>query len=558
MTDSATHADTAPAGLLVVNGRLWSGGAALPHTALAARDGVIVALGGDELRDLPARRVLDARGGLVTPGFVDAHAHVGMGGIESIRCDLSAAADADEAIATVAAYAAAHPETEWILGGGWHMPHFAGGTPRREQLDAVVPDRPVFLLNADHHGAWVNTRALELAGVDASTPDPADGRIERDPDGSPSGTLHEGAADLVGRVVAAASAEELRAGILAGQERMLRHGVTAWQEAILGEYSGYPDMTPQFAELADAGMLIAQVSGALWVDRGFAGLDAPSYAEALLARRDEHERPGFALRTAKIMVDGVPENRTAAMEEPYGCDCTGGPAGDHGDDPDDRGIAYFSREELQELVPLLNAAGIAAHLHAIGDRAVRYALDAVEAVPAAQRVRNHIAHLQIVDPRDVPRFAELGVAANMQALWACTDAQMEALTLPLLGERRAGWQYPFASIARTGAPLACGSDWPVSSPDPWAAMEVAVTRVEPGEDAAPLLPEEALPLATVLAAYTAGSARTIGVEGGELAIGARCDLAIADRDPFAAPASEIHLTRNAATVVAGEVVFEAR
>lgn len=541
---------TETAELLIHSARIWSDGEMLPHTALAAAGGRILALGGDELLEqYEAARVIDAAGGLVTPAFADAHVHAAMGGLEAMRCDLSGCENAEEVYAEIARYAAAHPDEAWILGGGWRMPFFPGGTPRREDLDRVVPDRPVFLMNADHHGAWANTRALELAGVTAETPDPVDGRIERDADGSPAGTLHEGAAELVGAVLPGNTPDDLRAGVIAGEQVMFRYGITGWQEAILGEYSGSSDATPVYRELLDEGQLRGRITGALWVSRDFDGLSIEGFVADLERRRSLYSREGLRLDTAKIMVDGVPENETAAMEDPYAaeCSCTGG-----------SGLAYFSREQLLELVPLLNARGFAAHFHAIGDRAVRYALDAVAAVPAADRarVRNHIAHLQVINPEDLPRFAELGVTANLQALWACLDQQMLTLTLPLMGAERSRWQYLFRSLERAGAQLACGSDWPVSTPDPWQAMHVAVTRREPGVTTLdPLLPEEALTLDTILTAYTRGSHELLGLPGGRIAVGEVCDLAVADRDPFAAPPAEIHRTRNRATVLAGEVVF---
>ncbi|MGK0741609.1 amidohydrolase [Leucobacter sp. Z1108] len=549
---AATPGERAPADLVIHSARIFSDGEVLPHTALAAAGGRIVALGGDEIVDrFAASRVIDARGGLVTPSFVDAHVHTTIGGIESLRCDLTACTSAEEVYAEIARYAAANPELPWILGGGWRMPQFSGGTPLREDLDRVVPDRPAYLINADHHGAWANTRALELAGVTADTPDPSDGRIERDASGAPAGTLQEGAAELIAAVIPETTDAEMRAGLLAGEQVMFRYGITGWQEAILGSYAGYSDFTPIYRSLLDAGELRGRASGALWVSRDFDGLSIAGFVADLERRRAQYEREGLRLDTAKIMVDGVPENETAAMEEPYvaECSCTGG-----------SGLAYFSREQLLELVPLLNARGFAAHLHAIGDRAVRYALDAVAAVPEADRarVRNHIAHLQIINPEDLPRFAELGVTANLQALWACLDAQMLTLTMPLMGAERAGWQYQFASLERAGAALACGSDWPVSSPDPWQAMHVAVTRREPGiTEFDPLLPDEALTLSSILTAYTRGSHELLGMPGGRIAVGEVCDVAVADRDPFAADAAEIHLTRNRVTVLAGEVVYEA-
>ncbi|WP_336659303.1 amidohydrolase [Leucobacter sp. USHLN153] len=548
-----THATTGNAAdLLIHSATVWTGEEGASASAIAIRDGRIVAVGGEELREqFAAVREIDAAGGLVTPGFVDAHVHAGIGGIELTRCELSEAADADETLALVAEYAAAHPEVEWIVGGGWHMPHYPGGTPRRELLDRVVPDRPVFLINADHHGAWANTRALELAGIDASTPDPVDGRIERDADGSPSGTLHEGAAELLDHVLPRTTSDEVRAGILAGQRRLFEYGIVGWQEAILGAYAGYPDFTPEYRALFDSGELVGRATGALWVARGFDGKSIPEFVDDLIERRARFGAEGFDLSTAKIMVDGVAENETAAMEDPYldECSCARG-----------TGLAYFSPEELNELVPLLNANGFNVHLHAIGDRAARIALDAVALVPARDRarVRNHIAHLQIVDPVDIPRFAELGVTANLQTLWAAIDPQMAELTLPLLGEKRAKWQYPFGSLLRAGAALACGSDWPVSTPDPWQAIHVAVNRREPEETELPALnSEEAVGLSVMLRAYTLGSHDLLGLPGGRIAVGEVADLAIADRDPFQGPSAEIYRTMNRVTIVAGRVVYNA-
>src|SRR5690625_4413571 len=228
------------ADLLIHSGVLWSHETRLAETALAVKDGRIIALGGDELRTaVTATRVIDARGGLVTPSFGDAHVHALFGGIEMNRCDLTACTSAEEVAETIAAYAKDHPDEPWILGGGWRMPFYEGGTPLASELDRIVPDRPAFLLNTDHHGAWVNSKALELAGITADTPDPADGVIERDAEGNPSGTLHEGAADLVGALLPETTTEEALEGLRTAERRLLSLGITAWQEAILGEYGGY-------------------------------------------------------------------------------------------------------------------------------------------------------------------------------------------------------------------------------------------------------------------------------------------------------------------------------
>lgn len=537
----------AAADLVIHSAVLWSDGGRLPSDALAVAGGHIVAIGSSEeiLAEFSAARVVDAAGRLVTPSFADAHIHAMFAGVESLRCDLTGSADAAECLSRIASYAQTHPDLPWIVGAGWEMPFFEGGTPRREDLDRIVPDRPVYLLNRDHHGAWVNTAALAAAGIDDSTPDPQDGRIERDPDGSASGTLHEGAAELVGAVAPETTVEECRRGVLAAQETLLALGITAWQEAIIGEYAGYPDGGDVYAELISSGELRARVSGALWVRRGIGPDDAEAVVADFVDRREHLASGGFAAVAAKIMVDGIAENETAAMNEPY-LSCS------HG-----TGIAHFSRETLTGLVPRLNAAGFDLHAHAIGDRAVRYALDAVEAVDPAVRAgrRNHIAHLQVIDPADVPRFAELGVVANAQPLWACNEDQMTELTVPILGPERSAWQYPFASLLRSGARVGCGSDWPVSTPDPWDCLHVAVTRRPPGEpEVEPLLPAEALTLDEVLLAYTRGAHDLVGSPAGSLAVGAPADLAMADRNPFESDPLDLHETSTCLTVLAGAVV----
>lgn len=218
------------ADLLIYNAVIWNGTRITDDTALAVWHGKIVALGSDELLEsYAAERLVDAAGGLLTPGFVDAHVHAAFGGVESIRCNLLGVPTAAEMYAVIKAYADTHPDEEWILGAGWEMTAFPGGTPLAADLDKIVPDRPVFLLNCDHHGAWANSKALEIAGITAATEDPADGRIERDAEGNPTGTLHEGAAELIAPFLPEDKPEDLRAGLLAAQQYLFSNGVLGWQ-----------------------------------------------------------------------------------------------------------------------------------------------------------------------------------------------------------------------------------------------------------------------------------------------------------------------------------------
>jgi hypothetical protein len=525
-----------------------------PATAVAVQDGRIVAVGtDDEIRDLAGSQAetVPLGGRPLLPGFQDAHVHPAFAGITMLRCDLDGAEDLDGALARIRAYAEAQPDREWIDGSGWRMEWFPGGTPSRELLDRVVPDRPAYLTNRDGHGAWVNSRALELAGLTATTPDPADGRIERGADGEPQGTLHEGAALLVGRLVPGpAFAEQLR-GLLLAQQHLHSLGITAWQDAIVGEYLGYPDPLPAYLAAARDGTLTARVEGALWWDRGRGG----EQLDDLLDRRQAGQAGRFRAGTVKIMQDGVAENFTAGMIDPYldGCGCQTG----------NSGLSYVDPADLAEQVSRLDIAGFGVHVHAIGDRAVREALDAFDAARAANPVsrgRHHIAHLQVLHPDDIPRFAELSVTANMQALWAAHEPQMDELTIPFLGTERAARQYPFGDLLRAGARLAAGSDWAVSSANPLEGIHVAVNRALPDAEpgAKPLLPGQALTLAEALAAYTAGSAYVNHLdETGAIAPGYLADLVVLDRDPFAGPPGEIAAASAALTYVEGKQVYAA-
>ncbi|MFJ4953454.1 amidohydrolase [Streptomyces sp. NPDC088760] len=520
-------------------------------TAVAVTGDRITAVGHAEVRALagPRTEVVDLAGRLLLPGFQDAHVHPVPAGLELSQCDLTRATTAEETVAAVRAYADAHPEREWILGGGWSMEAFTGGTPTKELLDAVVPDRPVYLPNRDHHGAWVNSRALELAGVGRDTPDPADGRIERDASGEPSGTLQEGAMQLVGRLAPPATPADRLAALLRAQRHLHALGITAWQDALVGDFLGMDDPAQAYLTAAQDGSLTARVVGALWWDRERGAEQIPELVE----KRAASSRGRFRAGAVKLMLDGVAENGTAALLDPYldRCGCRTA----------NRGKSFIDPGELPRYVTELDALGFQCHFHALGDRAVRDALDAVEAARTANGpndTRPHLAHLQVVHPDDVPRFARLGATANIQPLWAAHEPQMDELTIPFLGPERAARQYPFGALLRSGARLAAGSDWPVSSPDPLQGIHVAVNRVEPGGTGPVFLPHERLDLADALSAYTAGSAYVNHLdETGRVAAGALADLVVLDRDPFAGPPEAIAETAVALTYVGGECVYAA-
>jgi predicted amidohydrolase YtcJ len=514
---------------------------------VAVRDGRIMAVGPD-LTDLTGPRTerVDLKGRLLSPGFQDAHIHAVMGGVELGQCDLTGTVDRDEYRRRIRAYAGANPGAAWITGGGWSMESFENGVPSRRILDELVPDRPVFLMNRDHHAGWVNSRALELAGVTRETPDPVDGRVDRDSGGEPIGGLQEGAMSLVADLIPPTTPAERLTGLLRAQELLHSFGITAWQDAMLCATNGYPDVSDAYLQAARSGTLTATVAGALWWDRDLGTEQIPD----LVARREAMTVGRLRCGSVKLMLDGIAENFTAAMTAPYrdSCGCATANAG----------LSFIDPERLPEFVTELDRRGFQPHFHALGDRAVRDALDAVESARntnGPSDTRPHLAHLQVVHPRDVPRFAELGATANIQALWAAHEPQMDELTLPFLDEDLAGWQYPFGDLHAARARLAAGSDWPVSSPDPIQGLHVAVNRVLPGTGREPFLPDQRLPLETALAAYTSGSAYVNHLDDtGRIEPGYRADLVVLDRDPFAAPDGEIGSVTVQMTFVDGRAV----
>ncbi|GAA3754332.1 hypothetical protein HDA32_004338 [Spinactinospora alkalitolerans] len=541
-----THAET-----LITGAQLWTP-TPLAHPAdIAIRSGRVMAVGAaGELSGLVDRRTtqIDACGAAVLPGFHDAHVHPLAGGVALLGCDLSDVHSLDGYRRRIAEYAARSDEP-CIAGSGWFGDAFTGGLPDRHLLDALVPDRPAVFSSHDAHGVWVNSRALALAGIDRDSPDPPAGRIVRDARGEPTGVLLDSAAEPVAALLPEHSPQKLVRAMRAAQTHLLSLGITSWHDAIVGEYLTLPDCLPTYLRETATGSLRARVTGSLWWRPDWEAGDLPE----LLETRAHARAAGVALDSVKIMQDGICENHTAAMNDPY-----------VGSGVQDSGESVIEPGALNEIVAAIDAQGMSVHFHGVGDRAVRECLDAV----AAARRRNgpgrrhQIAHLDVVDPADVPRFAELGVMANIQPLWARADREIIERKLPLLGPERARRHFPFGSLADADAALAMGSDWPVTSADPLWGLHTACTRTAPSADPhadnpesrVPMLPEERLPVDVAVRAYTLGSAEASGTDGevGRLAEGHCADLVVLS-GPIEGPDSFDRL-RVVRTMVGGEVV----
>lgn len=511
--------------------------------AVGIRGGKIVYVGTDAGATgwINARtEVIDLQGKMLLPGFHDSHVHLVGGGIELAECDINGLTELDEIIASVQTYAEQHPEKAWIRGGGWPLT-LKDGNPRKELLDKVVKERPVLLDAFDGHSAWANSKALEIAGITRLTPDPPRGRIERDPiTGEPTGTLRESATRLVSDKIPPCSHEEYVAGLRRGLALANRLGITSVQEASVRNTH-----LKAYVDLATAGELTVKAVAALKLepDKAF----SPQVAQ-FMDWRTKYTSRRFRPTAVKIFLDGVIESRTAATLQPY----LGG---------DDRGWLNIEPAELKPLAAELDRSGFQIHIHAIGDRAIQGSIDALEFARDRNGIRDsrhHLAHIQLIDPADIPRFRRLGIVANFQPLWASADDYIVKMTEPILGSERSRWLYPIRSVADTGAVIVGGSDWSVSSMNPLEAIQVAVTRQRLEDDTSESwIPEEIVSLGTMLAAYTINGAYVNFQEKdtGSIEVGKAADLVVLDRNLFDIPKRQIGHARVLLTLVDGSEVF---
>lgn len=502
---------------------------------VGSNDGVAAHIGSNT-------EVVDLKGRMVLPGIQDVHIHPIGAGVEASACDLNAVTGVTAYRGKIAEYVLANPDVEWILGGGWSMADFGpGGAPNKSILDELVPDRPVFLSSRDGHTGWANSVALEIAGITKDTPDPVDGRIDRDPvTGEPIGSLQEGAQKLVTKFVPETSMEDRINGLRYSVDLLNSYGITAITDAAVTEES-----LQTYKALADRGELSLRVVGSIWWDRD---RDMGQVAE-IVALRDKYTAGLIDARTVKIMQDGVMENYTAVMLEPY---LIPGNV---------KGIPMIEPELLKQVVATLDAEGFQVHFHAIGDGAIRQSLDAVEeALLENGRLghRHHISHIQLFNPADIPRFKELDVVANFQPLWAYADEYITDLTIPFIGEERARWLYPIKSVQDAGAMIAFGSDWSVSTANPWHQIETAVTRKDAiNDDMESFIPEERIDLETAITAFTINAAFVNRKEDttGSIEVGKYADIVVIDQNLFEIEPEAISDTNALLTLFEGRAVF---
>ncbi len=517
--------------------------------ALAISKGKIAWVGTNADIDLtigPSTKVIDLQGRMMLPSFHDTHVHLAEGGVELGQLSLEGCADLQEAMKRLKEYAQKNPDQKWILGGNWALTLFPNANPKKETLDQVVNDRPVFLISNDGHSAWANSKAIEMSGVTAKTTDPPLGRIERDEKtGEPSGAFREAAMDLIRRK----SPKVTDAQMLEGTKNAVKYansfGITHVTEANAGL-----DILKAYSKLADRDALNLKVRAAVETD--------PQGDEVQVKRslrlRDRYSRSRLKVAEAKFFADGVVETHTASLLTPYL------------DKKEETGISNWTDEKFARMATLFDKAGFQIHIHAIGDRAVRQALNSIEAMQKENGYddrRAHIAHLQLIDKADMPRFRKLGVIATFQPLWAYRDVFVKDLTVPVLGEERTNSMYPINSLLRNGAVLSAGSDWTVSSLNPLDAIEVAVTRKglfdKPEENKdEPLNLDERVNLMDILAAYTSGGAYAdrSDPESGSLENGKAADLIVLERNLFEVPEHEIHKVKVMQTLIDGKIVFD--
>lgn len=548
----SAHAENQPEEVLVVGGRIktpagWA-------EAMAIRDGAIVATGaaGDVRKRLgPSARIVDVHGLTVMPGLVDSHVHPLFAGLEEASCKLTPGANAAAIEASLQMCVARTPKGEWVKGGNWVAAGFTPGQQTKEFLDKIAPDNPVILNDEAHHSIWVNSKALEIAGITRDTPDPTGGIIERDAQGQPNGLMRENAANLVERVVPADSLEARRTAVKWAADTMLSYGITSFTVASVRD----ADIDP-FAQLTREGLVKQRIRGCIvWDATPGAQRDM---GERVIADRVRYMTTRFRPDCVKLFLDGVPtESHTGAMLHPYADRAPGDPR-------PEQGLLMMPQADLNAAVARFDKMGLSVKFHAAGDAAVRAAIDAVAFTRrenGSHGSMHAVGHSTFVDRADIPRPALLNAAWEFSPyIWYPTPIASVDIMKAVGAERMKRW-VPVAEALKTGALVVAGSDWPViPSVNPWIGIETLITRASPGGSKERLAPAEAITRAQAFKLFTVNGARLmdLGDQVGALAPGMRADFIVTDINPYSAPVSSLHALHVMKVFIDGEQVFERR
>lgn len=533
---------------ILTNARVYTVNSSKPWgEAVAVRNARILFVGSgrDVLRYRgPDSKVIDAGGRLLLPGIEDSHVHFVSGSESLAKVDLSGTRTVEEVQERIRKFAAEHPQAAWVQGRGWMYAAFPGNMPHKKFLDDVVPDRPAVMRCADGHTTWVNSRALSLAGIGRDTKDPENGKIVREENGEPTGALLEAAGSLVSRVIPKPSPEETLAALREGLREAARYGVVR-VHGMGGEF----EALDLFDRLRREGSLTVRVSAAMWVNSpGPTEEDWKAYEEARTKFNDEWISTGGA----KLMLDGVIDSGTGAMLDPYETQ------------RENRGKLFWEPEAFKKAVAQINSRGLQVSTHAIGDAAIRLALDAYEEAGRAtgkSDLRNKIEHAENIAADDISRFGRLGVVASFQPLHANPDPAWMGTWIVNVGPEREQRAFPWKAVLDGGGRLAFGSDWPVVTINPWPGIQLAVTRQDfAGRPAGGWIPQQKVQLADAVFAYTMGGAYAMHREKdeGSLEAGKLADLILLSQNIFDADPHKIAETKVILTMVGGKIVHDAR
>ena len=517
------------------NGYTFSGDSLVTFKTMVIENGKIKQVGGQELSDGASGQIIDLAGKTVLPGLIDAHGHVMGLGFQELNVNVAGIESLEATLDTIKAYAEANPELEWIQGRGWNQTLWEENEfPTAEDLDRVVPDRPVYLSRVDGHAGWVNSKAMELAQISKDTPDPQGGKIIRDSNGNATGVFVDAAENYINEVIPEPTEVERKRALEEALEQMASMGLTSVHDAGVSAKNW-----EIYKEFADKGEMTTRIYAMIGGMEAFEELSQNGPVKSYANDR-------LALRSVKLYSDGALGSRGAAMIEPYS------------DDPGNRGLLFADQQEFNETMMTTASAGFQTNVHAIGDRANRVILNAFEHIRdelGNQGLRHRIEHAQIVAVEDIPRFEELDIIASMQPRHATSDKNM---AVDRVGEERIEGGYAWQTFLDQGTIVAAGSDFPVEPSNPFWGLYSAVTRMDhQGNPPGGWYPDESLSRDQALKAFTIDAAYAAHQEDviGSIEEGKWADFVIIDQDYFEVPAKEIWKVNVLETWVAGEKVF---